>query len=54
MTATTIRRATGPLILGLGILASAAQVAAKDDEDLDAAYNSGSVGSDWPATTRWP
>ena len=47
MTATTIRRATGPLILGLGILASAAQVAAKDDEDLDAAYNSGSVGSDW-------
>ena len=47
MTATTIRRATGPLILGLGILASAAQVAANDEEDLDAAYNSGSVGSDW-------
>ena len=47
MTATTIRRATGPLLLGLGILASAAQVAANDDEDLDAAYNSGSVGSDW-------
>ena len=47
MTATTIRRASGPLILGLGILASAAQVAAKDHEDLDAEYSNGSVGSDW-------
>ena len=47
MTATTIRRTSGSLILGLGILASAAQVAAKDHEDLDAAYNNGSVGSDW-------
>ena len=47
MTATTIRRTSGSLILGLGILASAAQVAAKDEEDLDAAYNNGSVGSEW-------
>ena len=38
MTATTIRRASGPLILGLGIMASAAQVAAKDHEDIDAAF----------------
>jgi hypothetical protein len=49
MTATTIRRTSGSLILGLGILASAAQVAAKDHEDLDAAYNNGSTnfGGDW-------
>ena len=49
MTATTIRRASGPLILGLGIMASAAQVAAKDHEDIDAAFNSGSTnyGGDW-------
>ncbi|MEC9054488.1 MAG: hypothetical protein VX633_04235, partial [Verrucomicrobiota bacterium] len=49
MTATTIRRASGPLILGLGIMASAAQVAAKDHEDIDAAFNSGSTnyGGNW-------
>ena len=47
MTATTIRRTSGSIIIGLGILASAAQVAAGDHEDLDAAYNNGSVGSDW-------
>ena len=39
MTATTIRRTSGSIIIGLGILASAAQVAAGDHEDLDAAYN---------------
>ena len=49
MTATTIWRASGPLIIGLGIMASAAQLAAKDHEDIDAAFNSGSTnyGGDW-------
>lgn len=44
MRATKIRRASGPLILGLGILASAAQVAAEGEEAIDEAYNNGSTG----------
>ncbi len=50
MRATKIRRASGPLILGLGILASAAQVTAKGEEAIDEAYNNGSTnygGNNW-------
>ena len=53
MTATTIRRASGPLILGIGIMASAAQVAADSHEDIDASFNNGSTsyGGSWAENT---
>ncbi len=50
MRTTKIRRASGPLILGLGILATVAQVTAKGEEAIDEAYNNGSTnygGNNW-------
>ena len=53
MRTTTILRASGPIILGLGILASTAQVAADGHEDIDASFNNGSTnfGGSWAENT---
>ena len=47
MTATTIQRASRPLILGLGLMATASQVVAAGhgDEDIDGSFNNGDHGS---------
>ncbi len=50
MRTTKIRRASRPLLLGLGILAAVAQVTAKGEEAIDEAYNNGSTnygGNNW-------
>lgn len=50
MRTTKIWRASSPLLLGLGILATVAQVTAKGEEAIDEAYNNGSTnygGNNW-------
>jgi len=53
MRTTTILRASGSLILGLGILASASQVAADGHEEIDASFNNGTTnyGGSWVENT---